>query len=151
MGKDTGTLTAQRKYGLYLTNTSYLGWYTSTTGGFVDPAGAPANTMLVTNAVWSHLARTYDGSLMTFFVNGLSSYNIAQSGTLLSQTTAANIGLFATGGLSPYDGSIYDLMVSAVARSANWLLLENNCSQANQAACWAVAGPQTNPTMPTVQ
>jgi chitodextrinase/glucose/arabinose dehydrogenase len=65
-----------------------------TFNGAVDYFAAP--TALAVNA-WSHVALTWDGSIMRLYINGVEAENKARTGTLQSTTTPLRIG-----GNSPY-------------------------------------------------
>jgi hypothetical protein len=65
-----------------------------TFNGAVDYFASPS--ALAVNA-WSHVAVTWDGSIMRLYVNGVEVANHARTGTLQTTTTPLRIG-----GNSPY-------------------------------------------------
>ncbi|MDA0168691.1 hypothetical protein OJ998_06300 [Solirubrobacter taibaiensis] len=75
-------------YGLYgNTDTAQAGGYVATP--FESSAKSPS---VVASNVWTHLATTFDGSTVKFFVNGAQVSSRAVSGTILVGTGALRIG-----------------------------------------------------------
>ena len=59
--------------------------YTSSEAGAIGNAQLPANA-------WSHLAATYDGSVLALYVNGVQAATVLASGPIISATGAFKIG-----------------------------------------------------------
>ena len=63
-------------------------WFVNTTSGYSDMTlGAAAPT-----GQWVHVAGTYDGSTVRFYVNGVQQFSSPHSGTFATDTTGLTIG-----------------------------------------------------------
>lgn len=73
-----------------------------------------ASTIIMPVGVWKHLAATYDGTTVRFFVDGVESFSQASSITLGSSTNEMRIG---RGGSDPGSGGIDEVRLWSVART----------------------------------
>jgi len=109
--KASGTGTVNRSYGFYITGGSgpgaanSLGFETRTSSTVDNGFGT-----IATN-VWTHCVGTYNGSVMTWYLQGDQVGTAAQSGTIATQASDFFIGQFATGGFSAFKGQIDDAIV----------------------------------------
>jgi hypothetical protein len=117
--KAAGTSSNQRQYGLYIVGgagpgpANGLGFETRTASTVEQGFGT------VPTGEWTHVAGTYNGSLMAFYINGVSVGTAAQSGTITIQASDLFIGQFATGGFSTFNGQIDDVILCNTAVTAN--------------------------------
>jgi len=95
------------------------------------PGALPLNT-------WSHVAATYDGATLRFFVNGLLVASRAQTGTIAASTDALTIGGNAYSGQN-WSGLIDEVRVYNRALSATEIHTDMNLP---------VAGVSTAPPVP---
>ena len=107
---------ATRQIMLYW-HTDWLEFYTDTTGAAGNPQGA---TTALTNAIWSHVAWTYNGSTHAVYVNGQSS-----SGTSAGFTVGAE-GNFYLGrrdsvSTNYWTGGLDEVRLSDTDRGACWI------------------------------
>ena len=84
---------------------------------------------------WQHVAAVYNGSQATLFVNGQAAGSFGKTGNLLSTARNVRIGGRDTSSLGEFFfGSIDEVRISAVARSADWIRAERD-TVANAAFC----------------
>ena len=83
----------------------------------------------------------YNGAAMLFYVNGVETYSMTQTGNLLSQTAAGTIGQFP-GGYSPTTGSIDEVRIRNSAASSSNILAEYN-NQSSPSTFYTLAGART--------
>jgi hypothetical protein len=121
--KAAGPGDSQRKYGFYVNPTQYFGFELRTSSG--NTVDAVTNLITVPSGSWQHLVGTYDGTLMRMYLNGAYERSTSQTGSLVSQSSPATIGVFADS-YSPFDGLIDELRVSDICRSADWINAEYN-------------------------
>jgi hypothetical protein len=73
---------------------------------------------------WRHVAGTYDGTWLRFYVDGkLNVSSTEGSGPLPSNNQITDIGRYASapGGSACFDGLIDEARIDSVARSSNWI------------------------------
>ncbi|HLT24099.1 MAG TPA: S8 family serine peptidase [Ignavibacteria bacterium] len=73
-----------------------------------------ANTYIMPVNVWKHLAATYDGTTVRFYVDGVEIFSQASAITLGSSTNEMRIG---RGGSDPGSGAIDEVRLWSVART----------------------------------
>jgi YVTN family beta-propeller protein len=84
---------------------------------------------------WQHVSVAYNGSLATFYLDGVSVGSFNKTGTLWLTPRNVRIGGRDTSPLGEYfNGSIDEVRVSSVARSADWVRAERD-TVANAAFC----------------
>jgi hypothetical protein len=79
-----------------------------------------------TAGVWQHVVWARTGSAVTIYVNGTAQ---AMSGTFQSPTTGTRVAYLAVGdaaGTDFFGGSLDEVRVSSVIRSADWILAQYN-------------------------
>ncbi|MFX1249760.1 MAG: DUF2341 domain-containing protein, partial [Promethearchaeota archaeon] len=72
---------------------------------------------------WTHLVTTYDGTTIKLFINGIKQIN-EETGTIAYNTDAATIGGSLENSEHRFNGSLDEIRISSVARSADWILTE---------------------------
>jgi hypothetical protein len=128
------TLSAQDDYGMIIVNRrSYcqlfgLGDETGGQGKLVfygcglSSPGYHASTGTVSINTWSHVAVVYDGSAVTFYINGQPSGSVSTSGSFsVSSESGIDIGMDPSQGTTydrPFNGQIDEVRISNIARSA---------------------------------
>lgn len=133
ISKAVGVAAGDRKYGLYL-NGGNLGFEVRTSSGTVDMG----DTSSIAANAWTHIAGTYDGTNMRWYVNGVQTKITGQTGAIVSNTQDLQIGRFPTG-VSFFQGYIGDVRLYDYARSA----AEIACD-ARVAGCVAINPSTTN-------
>jgi len=104
--KASGTGSTNRSYGLYIAGgagpgaANSLGFETRTSSTVDNSFGTIANN------VWTHCAGTYNGSVMTWYLQGAQVGQVAQTGNIAAQNTALYLGQFSSGGFSTFSGQI---------------------------------------------
>ena len=99
----------------------------------IDTTSGTKGTLTV--GQWQHVAATYNGSLITCYIDGVSVGTLAKTGNLLPTTRNVRIGGRDTSPLGEYfSGCIDEVRVSSVARSADWVRAERD-TVANAAFC----------------
>ncbi|MFW5774967.1 MAG: DUF2341 domain-containing protein [Chitinivibrionales bacterium] len=72
---------------------------------------------------WNHVVLRYDGSYLSFWLNGMPFMPVACSGALASTQADLFIGSDALGESGGYEGGLDEVRVSSVARSNEWIRL----------------------------
>ena len=99
----------------------------------IDTTSGTKGTLTV--GQWQHVAATYNGSLITYYIDGVSVGMIAKTGNLILTPRNVRIGGRDTSPLGEYfSGLIDEVRVSSVARSADWCRAERD-TVANAAFC----------------
>lgn len=80
----------------------------------------------VTSNAWHYVVAAYDGSYVTYYIDGVASTPIARTGTIVSKPSAAKIGLEDGWTSQWFGGSLDEIRVSNAARSAAWVKFEYN-------------------------
>jgi hypothetical protein len=117
--KASGTATSQRQYGLYVVGGSGPGAANSLGFELRTSTTVESSFGVIPSGVWTHVAGTYNGSLMAWYVNGVSVGTAAQSGTIATQASNLFLGQFATGGFSTFNGQIDDALILNVGLTAS--------------------------------
>lgn len=73
-----------------------------------------ANTIIMPVGIWKHLAVTYDGSTVRFYVDGIESFTQSEALTFGASTNEMRIG---RGGSDPGSGAIDEVRLWSVART----------------------------------
>ena len=114
-------------YALMTTNSQPVPGFHVTTGGNVN-FFATANSIPLSS--WSHIAGTYDGTIMKMFVNGMQDPNtLAASGPIdygTSQDVTIGRDSVHNSAGEFWNGYLDELQISSVARSADWIATEYN-------------------------
>ncbi len=124
----TGNAIISKSYAA--THTSpYYAWVLYTTGSGLhcrlDTTAATKGTL--TLGAWQHVAVTYNGSAITYYIDGAPVGTVAKTGNLLSTARNVRIGGRDTSPLEEYfNGGIDEVRISSVARSADWLRAERD-------------------------
>lgn len=108
----------------------------------IDASSATKGTLAT--GVWQQVTTTYNGSLVTFYIDGLSVGSFAKTGNLILTPRNVRIGGRDTSPQGEYfSGSIDEVRVSSVARSADWVRAERDtvanaafCTYGNVAETW---------------
>ncbi len=139
------------QYGFLITNTS-----ASTTTG--EMQGVINNALRVTSPIgdvpmngntWTNVAFTYDGANTVAYVNGLA-VNTTAFSTAIASILSSNV----TFGMkwpnnNPYTGSMDELELSNVSRSAQWI--NQSYQMENNNSAWVKFGPfQSQPVCPII-
>ncbi len=91
----------------------------------IDAAAATYGTLSL--GQWQHVAAVYNGSQVTLFVNGQPAGSFSKTGAIWLTSRNVRIGGRDTGSLGEYfNGSIDEVRISAVARSADWIRAERD-------------------------
>lgn len=96
-----------RKYGLFIQN-GFLGFEVRTANGYY---GTMPTTGAITPGVWTHVAGVYNGSQVTWYVNGVSAGSSPLTGNIVSNGGNFTIGQFAVAGASSFQGAIDEVGV----------------------------------------
>ncbi len=89
----------------------------------IDTAAATRGTLAL--GVWQHVAATYNGSLISFFINGSPVGTLNKSGNLLVTACNVRIGGRDTTALAEFfNGAIDEVRISSVVRSPDWIRAE---------------------------
>jgi len=111
-----------------------MGKFNTGTGGFAfrQTGTSPyaynfwANTVhsLTTNlsTEWMHIAATYNGSHVKFFINGAEVLNSVRTGVILTSTASLKIGNYQDSAGYSFDGILDEVRLSKTARGAGWIL-----------------------------
>lgn len=80
---------------------------------------------------WSHIAATWDGSTIKYYINGQPDSQTAETRAPVSNTLAAHLGVdyFGAGNPTlsyPFTGTIDEVRISDAARSAEWIKASYN-------------------------
>jgi len=117
--KASGTGATNRSYGLYITGGSgpgaanSLGFETRTSSTVDNGFGAIASN------AWTHCVGTYNGSVMTWYLQGAQVGQVAQTGNIAAQNTDLYLGQFSSGGFSTFSGQIDDITIFNTALTPN--------------------------------
>lgn len=145
--KDTAGSANDRDYDLDIEQTTgkLRLFFTQGTSVFV---GFTANTALTTGS-WFYCVGTYDGSVMTIYRNGVSDGTNPASGSVDVTTGDFAIGKTGSSNSNYFDGSIDEVRLSNVARSADWITTEYN-NQNAPSTFWKTVGSQVQTDAVTV-
>jgi hypothetical protein len=128
----------QRNYDMDITSTGFVRFYA--TQGSTQYKGFTANTALTTGT-WYYIVAVYDGSFQRIYRNGVPDGTNALTGNVDSALDGPlRIGELQGDTTTYFDGSIDEVRISSVARSADWVLTEYR----NQSApgTYISAGPR---------
>lgn len=84
-------------------------------------AGVGTSNTALTPSTWEHVAVTYDGSTIRFYLNG-----VADGSASSSQTFSGTANAFGIWSSDVYNGKLDEFKFSNVIRSAAWILTEFN-------------------------
>ncbi len=103
------------------------------------------STSTVSEGSWSHVAVTYNGSTISFYINGALTNSISASGSFSTGDAGGSIGCNGSGfsPLTVFNGLIDELRVSSSARSADWITVEYN-NQNSPSTFYAISSNGTN-------
>jgi len=91
----------------------------------IDTAAATRGTLAL--GVWQHVAATYNGSLISYFINGSPVGTLNKSGNLLVTACNVRIGGRHTTALAEFfNGAIDEVRISSAARSPDWIRAEHD-------------------------
>ena len=128
---------AGRKYGLFIDPGGQLGFEVNSTNGYIGsiPGGSvPTNTLV-------HVAGTYDGSTVTFYINGVPTSTQALTGNIVPSSGNFVIGQFAITGFSPFKGLIDEVGIYNRALSASEIQSIFNAGSAGKCKPTATVAP----------
>jgi hypothetical protein len=118
------------QYSLGIDGANFLSFNLNTTAGAMNVTSSGADTL---RAGWSHVAATYDGSLMTIYINGKVAGTAAHTGNIIPQQSALSVGSrnnatqFFTGGVDEL--KIWNIaLTSAEIRDSLHTRIENAAS-----------------------
>ena len=102
------------------------------------------DTTQLSSNVWHHVAATYDNSNIRLYVDGTEVKNGAQTAPLVADAGALVIGIETYLAIDEkgFSGSIDEVRVSSVARSAEWLLTSYN-NQSSPSGFYIVGSEQS--------
>ena len=83
---------------------------------FYCPAFSGNNISVIPIGVWKHIAITYDGAKLNFFIDGVLDNTIATTGTI-GTNTGYKIGKHVSAGCCLLDGSLDELRIWNIART----------------------------------
>ncbi len=95
-----------------------------TSNGTFNQISAAASVTLNT---WTHLAGTWDGAIMRFFINGIASGTAAATGSFTPFSAPVWIGGETAGGGEYFNGNIDEVRIWKVARSQGDIQNSMNC------------------------
>lgn len=132
-------------------NVNYLmriGTFEITTSTMFYLMANPYASSMLPNT-WYHVAGTYDGSFIRYFVNGCLIIEQPASGTIIQNNVITAIGNQSTGEAEQFFGEIDELRIWSVARTAaqltaNMFDLPNPTTQANLSAYYKFDGNVQN-------
>lgn len=141
--KNTGT----RKFALGQISTGGFQRIYFEYGGSIGSSG---NTNIdLTTGGWQYVAVVGNISTLTSYRNGVTGNTPATGGFLASSTNPTTLGRRDYSGFNYwYPGSLDEVKMSAVARSADWLLAEYN-NQSSPATFWTLGSWVTPPSAGT--
>ncbi len=112
----------------------------------IDTSAATKGAL--STGVWQHVTTTYNGSLVAFYIDGVSAGSFAKTGSLFLTPRNVRIGGRDTSPLDEFfNGSIDEVRISSVARSADWVRAERD-TVANTSFC--LYGSVTETWLPQV-
>lgn len=142
----------------YLTSSSYRSILGSISGGVEfrvesgsnvlgflkeNTAGMGNSSTAVSLAAWSHVAVTYDGATVRFYVNGAAAGTSAATQTF----AAGNYQIGAAANGENWVGNLDELHLSTSIRSADWLAAEYN-NQNSPSTFYATSLTTSSPSNP---
>ena len=89
-----------------------------------DTEGGVAATTVMANGAWYHVAGTFDGIAQRIYINGFLEAILPRSGAASDYGQPLSIGRYALDDFSKFDGTVDEVRVSRIARSADWIKLE---------------------------
>ncbi len=91
----------------------------------IDTAAATRGALSL--GAWQHVAATYDGTVIAYYIDGLPVGTLAKSGNLLVTERHVRIGGRHTTALAEFfNGAIDEVRLSSAARSADWIRAEHD-------------------------
>ena len=108
-------------FGLYA-NTGQIQLWTASEAHFTASGQAvPLNQ-------WSHIAATWDGDWVQFYINGQDAGKVAETGSAVSNNDYISIGVDHDShpGLYQFTGQLDEIRISDVAHSAEWIAASYN-------------------------
>lgn len=119
ISKDRWTAPADRGYVMAITNTNKLRLFLGSDGGVDMEVDSVDN---VSNNTWQHLSGTYDGSSVgKVYFNGVQNNSVSSLSSIVGDQ-AVEIGTMDVGSEKLFfAGTIDEVRISNVARSASWL------------------------------
>lgn len=102
------------QYSLGLDAANYLSFNLTTTSGGIGLISAGADSVPLG---WSHVAATYNGSLMTIYINGKVVGTAAQTGTVISQQSSLRVGA-KNDGTQLFSGGVDELKIWNIAHTS---------------------------------
>jgi hypothetical protein len=102
------------QYSLAIDGANFLVFNLTTTSGI---ASITSSGMDSVPAGWSHVAATYDGSLMTIYINGKIVGSAPQTGTIISQESDLTVGC-KNDGSQAFNGGVDELKIWNIAHTS---------------------------------
>jgi RHS repeat-associated protein len=122
-------------------NTNLIGIGISHGGSGTNVTANSASSL--TMGAWAHVVGTYDGSSLRLYFNGHSDAQTSTTGSIINASQNVVIGADTAASTEYFTGSLDEVRISNVARSADWIAAEYN-SQSNPAAFYSVSTPVVN-------
>ena len=101
-----------------------------------------AYTSAISSGTWYHLVGAYDGSHLTAYLNGTAGTPASVSGSIANDSQITEIGYNTTYSPQSWNGSIDEVRISNIARSAGWITTEYN--NQNSPSTFLSEGSQEN-------
>ena len=109
---------------LELTSGKVFAWIKTVSG---TPSDSPGGTHTLSNGTWYHVMVTYNSTAgLVVYVNGAVDGTAAATGAINTTAVTFAIGRAGAGSSAYFNGSLDEVRISQIARSANWILTEYN-------------------------
>jgi hypothetical protein len=141
--KDATLLYEKQPFNLGFNNTGNAVIFYAGNGTTAFSASAPSSN---TAGVWSHIVAVYDGAAIKVYKDGVAGSPTARTGNLYTDNTNIQFGQWGSG--FNFSGSIDEVRISDVARSADWIKTEYN--NEHSLSSFYTVGEEENIFPPTI-
>ena len=124
-------------YGLYRTGNSQEVSFQLSTGAAKSAVGTNGGTL--TAGVWTYVVGTYDGSNVRLYANGTQIATASASISIGTTSRPLGIGYDTEYAQEGFVGTIDEVRISSVTRSADWISTEFN-NQSNPGTFYSIGG-----------